>query len=499
MTQEKLSELVEENLKTIFAYALSRVSRKEDAEDLAGDIILAILQNGTRIRDDNAFFGYIWAIAANTYKKFLRKKSHMQYELLDEELADEADFTREILKSQEFHVLRRELSLLSREYRECTVAYYFEGLSCAETASRLCISLEMVKYYLFKTRKILKEGISMEREFGTKSYNPVKFEFRPIFSGSYNEEYRNLFSRKLPGNILVSVYYTPMTIRELAIEMGVASAYLEDEIALLEKYRLLTPLPGGKYQSCLVIFTEDFRKEFYKTAEKTLAEDMGVFISKVKEKLPAVRALNFPGSELEDACLIWAILFECIRKGWHLFRSALGEKGRESELYRGATGINCGYTYESCSETDEYSSYSFAGYKSLDRPYAACYADFGIIPLRNRPSSFFEKLTENLDGVLGGFAEALVPVFTREQKNALETILQKEIEKLAEIYGSLYQTALAVMRVHVPGHMALLVENVLVSTLFYDTVGLVGLCAVRSGELSVPDTDSPLGVFLYET
>ena len=60
-------------------------------------------------------------------------------------------------------MLRRELALLSREYRECTVAYYFEGLSCAETASRLHISLEMVKYYLFKTRKILREGISMER------------------------------------------------------------------------------------------------------------------------------------------------------------------------------------------------------------------------------------------------------------------------------------------------------------------------------------------------
>ncbi len=75
MEQEKVSALVEENMKTIFAYALSRVSHKEDAEDLAGDIILAILSSAHKIRDDNAFFGYIWAIAANTYKKYLYKKA----------------------------------------------------------------------------------------------------------------------------------------------------------------------------------------------------------------------------------------------------------------------------------------------------------------------------------------------------------------------------------------------------------------------------------------
>ena len=174
MEREKVSQLLEENIKTIFAYALSRVAHREDAEDLAGDIVLAILQNAPRLRDDNAFFGYIWSIAANTYKKYLRRKGRIRFDELAEDISSEDDFTREILRSEEHNTLRRELALLSREYRECTIAYYFDGLSCAETASRLHISLEMVKYYLFKTRKILKEGIAMEREFGTKSYQPAK-------------------------------------------------------------------------------------------------------------------------------------------------------------------------------------------------------------------------------------------------------------------------------------------------------------------------------------
>lgn len=497
MTQEKLSELAAENMKTIFAYALSRVSSKDDAEDLAGDIILAILQNGTKIKDDNAFFGYIWAIAANTYKKFLRKKSHMQYQLLDEELTDGEDFTLEILKSRDFHILRRELALLSREYRECTVAYYFDGLSCAETASRLHISLEMVKYYLFKTRKILKEGISMEREFGTKSYNPAPFEFCTIFSGTFDRQYQNLFDRKLPGNILVSTYYTPMTIRELSIELGVASAYLEDEIALLERYHLLTPLPGGKYQARLVIFTEEYLNEFRRAAEQNFTGEVGNLISRIKKDLPAIRSLHFPGEDLSDDHLVWSILFELMRSGWRQFLSALGKDGESCEIYPGAEGISYGSTCPtdySC----EYSTYSFAGCQPIDTHYAASYADFGILPQKNRPSGHFEELAQNLSAVSSGTAQAIAPVVSREQKQLLHSVLEKECDQLARLFHAFYDCSLAILKIHAPESMAPLLKNVVSNCLLFDTAGLIAVLAVRSGALSVPDTDMPLGVLLYE-
>ncbi len=53
----------------------------------------------------------------------------------------------------------------------------------------------------------------------------------------------------------MSAYYTPMTVSELAIELGVASVYLEDEIAVLEKYGLISRAPAGKYQTNILIFT----------------------------------------------------------------------------------------------------------------------------------------------------------------------------------------------------------------------------------------------------
>lgn len=50
MKQERAAEFIEENLKTIFAYALSRVSNKEDAKDLTNDIVLAILQSAGKLK-----------------------------------------------------------------------------------------------------------------------------------------------------------------------------------------------------------------------------------------------------------------------------------------------------------------------------------------------------------------------------------------------------------------------------------------------------------------
>lgn len=536
MEQEKISALVEENMKTIFAYALSRVSHKEDAEDLAGDIIFAILKSAPKIRDDNAFFGYIWAIAANTYKKYLYKRSRVSFEELDEEAADDKDFIQNILRNEQFCTLRRELALLSKEYRECTIAYYFEGLSCAETASRLHISLEMVKYYLFKTRKILKEGISMEREFGTKSYQPAKFDFHIIFEGMANMEYQRLFDRKLPGNILVSTYHTPMTIRQLAIELGVASVYLEDEIALLEGYRLLTALPGGRYQARLVILTEEYMEEFFRTAEKSFVREVGSILQDMAKKLPELRKLKFAGSNLDDNCLLWDLLFEMTRKGWRIFKAGREEGFPEDGLY--SKGDICyGSTYE-IEKDHPYGTGGFAGYNGFYPGYAACYADYGILPEKNRFFSHGDEIIHCLEAVVadgamasgeavtadeaaaaarevvasdevmaarepmatGEAAEicAIVPVFSREQKEAVMTIFREEIASFAGLFESLFDCALSIMRVHAPESVGKIIESATANMLIFITTGLIGGLAVKSGALTIPENDRPLGGYVYQ-
>ena len=509
---------VEENLKTIFAYALSRVSKKEDAEDLTNDIVLAILQSGDKLKSQEAFYGYVWGIAANTYRKFLYKKNRRQKEVYfegvqgagDEEkgismdnLAAEGDFAEELAEEMELREnltkLRREIALLSYEHRECTVAYYFEERSCGEIAETLGISLEMVKYYLFKTRKILKEGISMEREFGEKSFKPEPFEFVTIFSGSFNREYHNMFKRKLPGQILLSAYYTPMSVRELAIELGVASVYLEDELALLQKYNLVTKNPHGKYQTNLVIFTEDYTKEFQREAKKFAVPAMQEILAALKGKLDEIRGINKCCATLSEERLLWGLLWPIILLGNRHFSEKYPELAKKDEIYQGAAGTNYG-TVEN--EYDGiYGCYTFAGYSGIDDDFYAMAADFGVLPEKNRyfTGLDMEVFRKKIQDTVAGVIEPEFLIFTKEEEDTLCRILDSLSGKMTALYEKMYACACNVMKSHAPEQVVEVTDRIVFQTLLFRSIGLFGGFAVESGELTVPDVEGPVAFYVRET
>ena len=498
MERTHAAAFVEENLKTIFAYALSRVSNRDDAEDLTNDIAVAILQSAEKIKDPDAFYGYIWGIAANTYKKFMRRKNRRRAEAIDENLSDGADFTEELLAQQETAALRREIALLSKEYRECTVAYYYDGLSCAEVSEKLRIPLDMVKYYLFKTRKILKEGISMEREFGEKSFHPAPFEFLTIFSGESNREYQNLFSRKLPGQILLSAYYTPMTARALAIELGVASVYLEDELALLEKYRLVEKLPSGKYQTRLVIFTQDFTNEFYRSTEKVAVPALKEIIAGLNGKLEQVRQINACSEKLSDSRLLWSLLWPVMLQGHIGLVQRYPRYDEQDRLYDGATGVNYGLSLET--QPEAFASDAFAGYAMIDEQYRASAADFGVLPEKNR---FFTRLdrkafAETIRQTAAGQIEPTFLLLTEAEEQSLFKLLRDESALMASLYDGLFACACKVMKAHAPKRLGEQVDRIMFQTLFFRTVGLIGGCAVQSGLLALPDFDGPAAMYVRE-
>lgn len=526
MEQNLIAAFAQENMKTIYAYALSRVSNREDAEDLAGDILLALLSCASRLRDENALYGFVWSVANNTYKKFLRKKSrqtsdHLSHETL-EQIADPEDFTLELAleedRQKQLKRLRRELSLLSREYRECTLHYYFEGLSCRETAQRMGISLDMTKYYLFKTRKLLKEGIGMEREYGTKSYQPAKFIFKTLFSGSYNPEYRYLFDRLLPGNILLSAYYAPVTIQELALETGVPTPYLENEVALLVRYGLLnilSPKTGSgntspsdrdaaahkgqalsgrdRYQTNMVIFTEEYMGELYEKLTPLCIRHLTDILSALRGQLISLRNIGFRGTDLEDDRLLWPLLWLVMHRGNTLFNQRNRERYSYQMIYEHAAGINVGINYSE--DESPYTTFGFAGYSYVSEDYAAAFADFGILPPKNRYLQHDAQAVKNV--VHAGSGEYIV--FEGTQLSETEDLLRPQIRAMADLYEEMVSLSRTLLLSHAPDSVAKLVPNVVGKTLFFDTVGLLGKCALDCGALHLPETEYPLAVFIYRT
>lgn len=225
MDSIKLEKLITENMKSIFGFALTRLGNVNEAEYLASDIFYQIIKSADGLRDDERFYGFMWKVAENVYIDYLRKKSKNSKYIsqADDSIPDESEsVSDEIVKKEELNLLRRELSFLSKQYREATVLYYIENLSCSEIAKKLQTSTEMIKYYLFRARKIIREGMNMERLYGEKSYRPNIFEID--FWGTKcgdDREYRDFERRKIKGNILLAAYYCSLSIREISMELGV--------------------------------------------------------------------------------------------------------------------------------------------------------------------------------------------------------------------------------------------------------------------------------------
>lgn len=52
-------------MKILFAFAFSKVCNKEEAEDLCSEIIVQVLNSIKIIKNEEAFYGYMWAVARN--------------------------------------------------------------------------------------------------------------------------------------------------------------------------------------------------------------------------------------------------------------------------------------------------------------------------------------------------------------------------------------------------------------------------------------------------
>ena len=86
-----LSEKIADASKTIFTYCMARTSNREDAEDLSQEILYELLKSAGNLRDEGAFYGFMWAVAGNVYKQWYRKKK----------LRNECELTDEITPAEE--------------------------------------------------------------------------------------------------------------------------------------------------------------------------------------------------------------------------------------------------------------------------------------------------------------------------------------------------------------------------------------------------------------
>ena len=304
MEKYELDSKVTDAAKSILSYCTARTSTQTDAEDLAQDIILELYKSIGNLKNDAAFYGFMWSVAGNVYKKWCKKKAGTaECELTDNVIENTAEIEDE--DNSDIYLLRRELTLLSEKYRRAAVLYYIDEKSCLEISKILSISESMVKYLLFKSRQIIKEGMTMERNYGAQSYNPKELSI--LYWGNGTNRYYNLGESRISQNILFACYNDRLSAEEISLEIGVSLPYMEDKLNELCEYELIKK-DGNKYYTNIVIFTDDFSKEVSAKTAKLKENIAARLIKAVEEHEDEIRAIGFDGSDMSRNAFAWQVI-----------------------------------------------------------------------------------------------------------------------------------------------------------------------------------------------
>lgn len=510
MEQSVAAELLQECLKDIFAFSVSRVYNKQDAEDLTNEIICQVLLSVKNLKEESAFYGYMWKIAENTFKGYIRNKTVGQIEF-NEQFVGTYWETPEIkaIETEETYILRRELSLLSKQYREVSVAYYIHNKSCCEIAEEFKISEEMVKYYLFKTRKILKEGFDMERKYGEKSYNPETFRIDFWGSGN-NGHYYQLFERKLPGNIMLSAFDKPVSIQELSLELGVSAVYLEDEIEILKRYNLIVE-KGNKYQTNIMIFKTAYELEFQKEVKsEAICSDTADYIqNRIEHFLPELKKWDFRNKSDNDNYFRWTFVNLVLMNALEESQKRVDKRfGKFPPLGYGCNGFVYGHD-------NDYNFYKFLGIygyndnragtawfsalnyriighcqlwqtQTIERVEALCNAILEK-PVDENDEATVQLLQEGFVKINDGKLKATFPVFTHESMVELCKMLSPLSVKVTECMDEICKQASTILNKYTPEHLKDKCEQLCYIRHQAEAMAIIVEQLVEKGYLVVPE------------
>ncbi len=148
------------------------LKNKEDAEDVAQEVIIKLYRKLHTYRKEAAFSTWLNYISANACRDYLRKKKRNQVYYLDEdiqtkdghlnrEIASEDRLPDEVTEQKELQdLLQVALFTLSDEHRQILLMREYQTLSYEEIAEILELSIGTVKSRIYRARQDLKAYLS---------------------------------------------------------------------------------------------------------------------------------------------------------------------------------------------------------------------------------------------------------------------------------------------------------------------------------------------------
>ncbi len=319
---ELLKIMNQELLDKLFGFCYARTADSHEAEELCSDIVFALIKTSQSEGEIGELYAFIWRVARNVYADFSEKKrkraersfaGNQEEELLLVEAPDtvetllEASFTEDE-DAYQLRRIYRQISFLTKAYRDVMVGFYLDGLSIKEIAAIYGVKETTIKQRLFSARNLIRKELDekgtgkvrmSEKEKKPVAFQKIEFEIWGTGMPTTGDP-RLVCTRELSKQVVWLCKNKPRTAKEISEELNLPMMYAEEELDIQvfgEKgnYGLLKKLPDGRYINNFVLFDakelEELEKVYYKRIP-SICEKVISYVEKNKEAYLSFPYLN---------------------------------------------------------------------------------------------------------------------------------------------------------------------------------------------------------------
>lgn len=273
----------------LFRIALKKCGDINDAEDLTQEVLLSYLSYPKEISNVKAWLS---TVLSHKYNDMLRKKYKLPLVSIDviPEMADTwvTDSNNGDFLPDEMEV-RREVAYLAEKYRTVIVKHYLQGEKVEKIANDLKIPKGTVLSRLSVGREQMRKGFDSMKNYDKQSYEPERLDIGYHGTPGFNNEPWSIVGDDLmKQNILIVSYEKPMPITEIALTLGIPTAYVESAVEDMFSKGLMNKV-GNKYFTDFMIRTPegldesvDIQIEFVENNYELLLGIVNEYIEKIK-------------------------------------------------------------------------------------------------------------------------------------------------------------------------------------------------------------------------
>ena len=155
--RDAFRQLLERHYDRIYRIAYRFIGHREEAEDLAQDVCVALPSSLKSFRGDAQFSTWLYRVVINRAKDLKRHQSRSTRAFEEYGKAEDIRRGEEADNKKQLQWLEEAMSRLSHELRETAILVVGEGLKHAEAAEVLGISEGTVSWRVSELKKALRE------------------------------------------------------------------------------------------------------------------------------------------------------------------------------------------------------------------------------------------------------------------------------------------------------------------------------------------------------